>query len=562
MSTWKRVGVMAGLVVAIVFAISMYWSQHLTNKAMDLEDVEQKVNILKKAIKYWGTNDRALYELGKAYFDYGYLNLENVAVGKDNIQKSAQSFVLSLRLNPGNFYGHYNYARTLFHLDFLSPSEDIDFVQEYKRAADLTGHRSEIYYEVGKLFLSQWHQLSEEDKEFTIEILKAIAGEGDRERFDGIIHTWEMNVRDYAVMGQILPDNPGLLRIYARFLGEKSLDQKERRNVLALAEHLEFQRAKEEFSGGENHSRHNRPKQAAPFYHRCLDVLKNIKFYQGLTGRSLIDMTEYMDLLMIANLKLAKCVIQQGVEFNEVEDYLRAYLMLSNRVADASDLDSYLVEKKVIGDKLEDSINDLDLLSFHSFLYFKQNHYRDIKNVGGLLQRSYVVVPEKGKDDYVEVLRRVADAHQITGNSYDASDFYERAMEVDEDNVATLLGMKRNYERLNAEEEIRRTDQRLDELLSPKMISFRENTIGKGKVFTQPLILDGSRVSFSLEFAENVEDGRDFPLVSVVLNGRVMWEDYLSEVTVVLAAETQEGQNRLEITPVNRAVKIMRIIRR
>jgi len=385
---------------------------------------------------------------------------------------------------------------------------------------------------------------------------------GNKEQFTCIMHTWEMNVGDYAVMGQILPDNPGILRTYARFLGEKSLDQRERQNVLALAEQLEFQKAREAFANGENHFRYYRTKQAAPFYKNCLHQLKNIKFYQGVTGKNLIDTSEYVDMLMEVNLKLAKCGIQEGKGLDEVEEYLRAYLAMTDRVADASDLESYLVEKRLIGDTLDDSVNELDLLSFHCYLYFKQNQHRDIKNIGNLLERSFVVVPEDDKQHYIDVLRWVAESHQITGYFYDSTDFFTKALELDKDNVATLLGMRRNYERLNDEREMRRIDVRLEKLLAPREIDLGDRSIGKGEGFVQPMLLDGTRVSLNLQFADVGEESGVFPLVSVEWNERVVWEDYLRENTVLLLIESEEGENRLTITPVNRPVRITKISRR
>jgi len=47
------------------------------------------------------------------------------------------------------------------------------------------------------------------------------------------------------------------------------------------------------------------------------------------------------------------------------------------------------------------------------------------------------------------------------------------------------------------------------------------------------------------------------PLVSVVLNGRVVWEDYLrDEDTVSVTVETEVGSNALWITPINRPVTL------
>jgi tetratricopeptide (TPR) repeat protein len=559
MNNWQKTGVLAALVLAVVAACAMYWSQHLTYKAMAVEDAAQRVGILKKAVKFWGLNEQARYELGKAYFDYGYANLGNEGVGAENVQKSVRSEVKALRLNPANFYAHYDHAQALFYLDHLMPDSGMDFLSEYKKAAMLTGHRNEIYYQVGKIFLSQWNTLSEEDRDFTVRLLKRVTGEGDLAQFQSILQTWEMNVGDYAVMGQILPDNPRILRAYAEFLGEKSLDLKERKQVMAKAESLDFAQAKEVFTEAENQLRYYRVKRAEPAFRNCLTILDRIKLCQGIAGTSQIDVAELDNMRMMANLDLAKCGLMEGKTLQEVEENLFAFLKMTERVADASELESYLKENALLGRSLEDSANDLWLLNFHTLLYFKQNKYRDIKNIGGLLQKSFVVVPDKDKENYIQVLDRVAESHLITGNFYDALEFYGKALEVDENNVRTLLGLRRNYDRLNEEREVRRIDARLEELLSPKIMEFGERTIEKGHPFVQTMILDGSRVSLGLEFGNVEEESRVFPLVCIIMNGRMVWEDYVSGNVVSVLVDTEEVENRLEIRLLNRGVTLRRI---
>jgi hypothetical protein len=63
---------------------------------------------------------------------------------------------------------------------------------------------------------------------------------------------WDMNVKDYGVMEKILPEYAEIYRMYAQFLGEKSLSLTERHKILARAEFLEFEKAKGECYSGEN----------------------------------------------------------------------------------------------------------------------------------------------------------------------------------------------------------------------------------------------------------------------------------------------------------------------
>jgi len=563
MNNWQKAGVIAALAAGVAAGCAMYWSQHLTYKAMAVEDAARRVDILEKAAAFWGWNDAARYELGKAYFDYGYANLGNEGEGREHLRKAARSHVRALRLNPANYYAHYDHAQALFYLDHLTPGEgeETDFLGEYKKAAMLTGHRNEIYYQVGKMFLSQWEGLSGEDRDFTVRLLKRVTEMGNMEQFQSILHTWDMNVGDYAVMGQILPDNPQILRAYARFLGERSLDLGERQRVMAKAESLDLRFAKDQFTEGENQLRYYRVARAEPHLRNCLRILDRIHLYQGVAGMSQIDVAEMANMRRTAHLDLAKCGLMQGKTLKELEEHLFAFLKMAESVADASELEGYLRNNALLGRSLEDSANDLWLLDFHTLLYMKLSKYRDIKNIGGLLGKSFLVVPEEEKDHYVRVLGRVAQSHLITGNFYDALEYYGRALEVDQDNVGILLGMRRNYDRLNEERELRRIDEKLEEVLSPRVMDMGKRKVKKEARLVQTMVLDGSRVTLGIELenGDGLQDSGVFPLVCVIMNGRVVWEDYVSGGVVSVVVETEEEANRLEIRPVNRAVTLGRI---
>jgi len=136
-------------------------------------------------------------------------------------------------------------------MNYLSPEFDANYSDEFKNAALLSGYNSQIYYETGRILLSRWSRLSEEDKEFALEILKIVLEIREPAELESILQIWEMNVSDYKVMERILPEDVGIYRMYAKFLGEKNRSAEERRKFLAEAELMEFENAKSEFYQGE-----------------------------------------------------------------------------------------------------------------------------------------------------------------------------------------------------------------------------------------------------------------------------------------------------------------------
>jgi tetratricopeptide (TPR) repeat protein len=442
-------------------------------------------------------------------------------------------------------------------MNFFSPPLDVNCYDEYKKAAILVDYNSQIFYDVGKIFLSRWGELSEENREFTLEILRKVLGGKDREELRTIMQTWEMNVKDYDVMEKILPEDPQIYRMYAKFLGEKSLSVEERQRVLANAEFLEFERAKSEHDSGENEFMYYQMKEAFNHFKSCLNILEEIKFYQNVTQQNLIDRSEFSELRKSAFLNLAKCRLEQGGKLKEVEGYLQKYLALEDKVAAVSELESFLRDRGLIGEKLDESFDNLERLSFHLFLSFKQNRYRDIVRIGRLLQQSLVVVPEGKREVYVKVLQLVGDSYQKVDYIYDAGDFYQKALEVDPENLETLLRICQNYERLNDDKKIREIKERIDKLMSPKERVLKNLSINKGRSFSNTLALDGRKIIVDLHFKDSSE--RITPLITVFFNSRVVWEDYLKDEVLSLPLESRVGKNSLEIVAVNRPVPLVKI---
>ncbi|NIO47843.1 MAG: hypothetical protein GTN73_00165 [Candidatus Aminicenantes bacterium] len=555
MTHLKKALALAVVIVIFIVDFSIYWNQHLLYRQQMIEEVDKRIKTLEKANKFYSLNDLVYYEMGKACFDLGIQTLEeDVGVSTYYLQESVQNFERSLRLNPTSRFCHFYYAQSLFFMSYLVPSFNKSSYEMYKKAALLAGHNSQIFYEVGKVFLSQWPKLSDENRKFTIDTLKKIISGADTTKLQTLMNIWEMSIRDYEVMEKILPEDPHIYRMYAKFLGEKSLSLEERQKVLAKAEYLEVEKAKSDYKSGDNELIYLRVRKASKYFTSCLNRLERIRFYQSLTASHPIQPSESNELKKQACLKLAKCHLKEGGELNEVEETLRTYLELEESTASVGELESYLRRLALIGTKLEDSLDNLDRLSFHILLYFKQNRYGDIINVGNLLQESYVLVPEFMKDDYVEVLQLVGNSYQKVDSLYDATKIYNASLDVDPKNLDALLNLRLCYERMNRDEEIRKINNRIENLLVPRHIKLNNFLINKGQSFSRRLNLDGSKMTLSLHLKDTEEE--IIPLISVFFNKRVIWEDYLRNEIISIPLEPKIGENLLTISPVNRSVNI------
>ncbi len=536
----------------------IYWNNHLYSKAEKTEESEKKIEILEKAIDYYPSNDLVFYELGKAYFNLADNYLGSKARSEEYLRKSIKSFQKSLKSNPSSYFAHFHLAQSLLYLGYLYPSLNVSSHDEFKRAVSLGGENSQIFFEVSKIFLSQWSQLSDEDKDFTLQILKKIASRKDKEKILSLLHVWEMNVRNYGLIEKILPEDQHIYRMYADYLGERSLSLEARQRNLAKAEFLEFRRAKEKYKEGEKEFYSLRLEEAFNHFKSCLNILRRIKFYQNLVSQNLINSSEFNNLKKKALILLAKCVIERKKNLKEVEGYLLDYLSMEKDVEAIGEIEDYLKNRRLIREKFEISFNDnLDRLYFQLLLRFHQNHYRDIMQLGTHLKQSFIVVPEDKKNVYVCILDLIGDSYQKTNYLYDARDFYQKAFEIDSNNLETLIRIRQNYERLNADEEIRKASEKIDEMLSPREKLFKNYLMKKNKGYSWNPVLDGRKITLNLHFDFGERDIP--PLISVFFNGRVVWEDYLKGKNLSLSLGTNIGRNSFKLIPLNRDIFLIKI---
>jgi tetratricopeptide (TPR) repeat protein len=556
----KKILLLAGLGVLVALQALIAWNARLGWKAKALvADPEKRIGLLRRADALYPWNDLVLFELGKACFERGAEALGDPATRDRFFAQSVDSFLRSLRLNPGSPTVHFHLAQTLLYMSYLSLPTPFPYFEEYKKAAELTGHGSQIYFEVGKILLSRWETLSAGEKDFTLDILRKTLAGRDEDRLADLLETWNLDVRDYSLIDQIMPDDAGLLRAYARFLGEKSLALEARQAALAKAESLDFLRAKSELDLGLREAEYSRSAEASGHYAAALDVLGTIKFYQALAGRELIDPREYAEVRKKARRLLAMNRIEETRSLADADGAIAAYLALEDQVTVLGEFENFIKERGLLGEgpTAASPIKELQTLAFRMAIDFQQNRYRDIVRVGDLLASSSLVISPSGKASYVRILGLIGESYLKLDYVYEAEKHFQMALAIDPENLDVLLGVERCYDRLNDEvgsAEARRT---IDRLVTPATVDLGGRLLRKGESFEQVLITDGRPRTLRLEFAPAAAGGR--PLVAVFFDSRVVWEEYGDTGSAGFSAAPRTGRNSLEITAVNEGVGLVRI---
>ena len=554
----KKALILAALGLLGLAAVCSYANIHLyyAAKAMT-DDPAARIRLLEKANRVFPWNDLVHFELGKAYFERGVEDLGNVISRDADLRRSFASFERSLRLDPGALQAHFQFAQSLLYMTYLSLPAPVSYFEEFKKSALLTGHNSQIFFEVGKVLLSRWTGLSPAERVFTSDILERMLAQKDKEKLASVLQVWDIDARDYALMDTILPDDPATLRLYARFLGEKALSVEARQKAISRAESLEYLTAEGEAEAGQRALDSFRTAEAVTHFSACLSILGNIKFYQALTGEILIDPKEYADLRRSAYLNLAKCRIEETRSLESAEPDLEAYLSLEDRSSAVGDLETFLKERSVLPAEPALNAKDLKPLVFQLRLSFRQNRYRDITRIGASLEQGLVFVPEAMKADLLETYEIIGDAFQKLDYIYEAERFYDKALAGRPGSLALLLKIRKGYERLNDEAGLLKADEAILAALTPAEQALGGVPVPKGTERAIPLVLEAGRIALDLAFEASGEGLG--AVVSLEFNGRVVWEDRVGPAGCTVKAEAATGTNSLVLGAVSAPVFPVRL---
>jgi hypothetical protein len=556
----KALPVLALAVLALVQS-AVYWNDHLLQRAKDGgADTAEKARMLERAARIYPWNDEVYFELGKAGFERAMESLGEAGVRDAALGASVRHFMRALRLNPGSAAGHVHLAQSLQYMSYLALPAPAGYFEEYKKAASLTGHNSQVYAEVGKVLLAGWESLRPEEKDFTLDILKKTLAGKDESRLLEILEIWYLHGRDYAAIERVLPNDAGILRAYARLLGEKALSLEVREKALARAELLDFTNAKNELDQGQRNFDYFETEEAAARGSVCLKLLSSILFYQDLCHEDLIPPQEYAAVRKAAYLLLAKIQVERTRTIDDPESIMATYLALEDQPLAVGEFEKFIKERGLLGGDEAPASRPMDLraLALEFSLDFKQNRYRDITRAGEMLERSAFVIPEAGRALYARILGLVGDSYMKLDYLYEAEKSYLKALAAGGDDQDDLLRLERCYARLNDDRKLAGVRRRIGALLSPPVIDLGRGILEKGKPVQVAPVFGGRPLDLTLTF-ESLQPGSR-PLLRAVFNGRIIREGYAEGGRMSIPVRPIPGANSLVLETVSEPVRLLKLL--
>jgi tetratricopeptide (TPR) repeat protein len=558
----KKALLILGLAALALCQTAVYWNVRLLDRAVEgNQGPARRAADLELAARIIPWNGRVHFELGRAAFERAADALGEPRVRDAALDLSVRHFLKALRLDPGSAEAHLRLAQSLQYMSYLPLATPVPYFEEYKKAAALTGHRSQIFFEVGRVLFGRWESLRPDEREFTLDVLRrALAGK-DLDRLRDLLEVWDLHGRDHAAIEKVLPADAGAERLYARFLGEKGLALEARWKALARAETLDFVQARNDLGQAIRTYEYAQNAEASARVTANLKLLEAIEFYQDLAREELIDPREHAGLLKTARLFLARSVADRTRSLAESAAAIEAYLSLEDQPLAVGELERFLAERGLVGAEGSAASRRGDLLAqaVELGLDFKQNKYRDITMAGELLEKSTFVVPEAGRAHYARILRLVGDSYMKLDYLYEAERFYLKALAATPDSLAILLRLEGCYERLSDDGKLAEVRLRLAALLGPPETDLGRKRLAAGEPVRILLACEGGPLTLAVMFEPVRPGGR--PLLTAIWNGRVVWEGFAENGRLSFSVKPVTGANSLALETILEPVTLVRLER-
>ncbi|HSQ79155.1 MAG TPA: hypothetical protein VLN41_01040 [Candidatus Bathyarchaeia archaeon] len=559
MRTPNKVLSLAALAALVVLQAAFAWNARLCWLAQaKAKTPDEKIRLLERAEAVFPWNGAVPFGLGQAYFAQGAEAMGDPAKRDDLFRKSIASYLRSLRLDPGSADAHFEFGQALLYAGYAGLPTPLAYFTEYKRAAALTGHKSQIRYDAGKVLFDHWDSLSPEERDFAAGLLKSTMAADTQGRVPDMLETWYLAGHDRGLIERILHEDAAALTAYARFLGEHGLSLEDRQAALARAEALEVARAKSEIEESRRAAELDMPAESAHRSAVAIRALGSVKLYQALTGRELFDPREFKALLASARRLRAQSWIEETGSLDDPEGILAAYLEVEDDPAALAGFETFLRDNHLLDISYADTpFKSLKTLAFRMGLAYKLGHYADVTGVEALLASSSTVLAPSGRPNYVRILGLIGEVNLKLNNAIEAKAFFEKALEVGGPSLDILVGLERCYESLDDRAKAAETRQAVERLTTPKELVLGGQTVSKGQTVRFDLVMTGGPKAFRLEFGPS--EAGEIPLVSVFLDGRVVWEKYGDTGFAEFTGTVKQGEARLEIAAVNAPVVLARL---
>jgi hypothetical protein len=487
-----------------------------------------------------------------AAYKYGYVLLESGYENKNNalILESINWFKKAAARNPFHYYTHYYLGKSYLFYDYPHSQYFNEAISQFKKAAIIRGSNQAIVLDTGKILLSMWPLLSDEDKRFCHNLLSQSMTRFLWEDFAGIVEPWWLYSKDKNFLKQLLEKNPVFFSKVAGKLTELEAPLSLRWEFLSEYEKFILEEVNRKFQ-----SLSFQKKYELNPLPPLLEDLKTIKAYYKLAGDETFNKEKYRDL-------------KNKLLHQLIDAFFEAYPLKKDRKMEHEREMNRYIDEYINGDLPREEVlkfkeylkkkdffkpNDFTSLYFYYLPEFKLGNFVGIISDIERLKNSITYINEEKKDGYIRLLLLLSDSFQASNLLSLAEKTLREITAVQPGNLDAsffLLRIRRVFGEDSAYKG--KIKENLDSLKNSR--KFELNPLNIDREIKKPVYLvDGN--SIEITFGNGLKEQIKTGLLQVFVDGRIKYENYISLLPDVVRVEIKPGSDGNEMSKHQVAVR-------
>lgn len=527
------------LILLVLFFTLQFLSQLFFNLGKG-EDEPVNTGFLKRSCALFPFDTKPLLE-------YGYALLQESEKNNDTrmLDESIRYLKKSTAVNMLFYNGHLYLGKAYLYRNVQEPTFFDAAVAAFKRAARIRGIDKRVGMDTMTILLSLWPHLNKSDREFCTDLFNKSIKRIGKEDFMSLLDNWALACRDIHFFKEGLNKMPQYYIIAARKLAQLETDMENRREFLAKHTLYFIAELKDLYQRYRSEVTSDLLKKLVDLYDN-VDKRVSTFYLENMEHRS--KQMGYLEFkkqvnLYILELLFAEAEWQKNPRLREkLETYIFSYMKELSSSDELGRFEDFLGKKgyfEIIG-------SDLRVFYIKQLLAFKSGQYDSVITATENFKRTVSFVKKENAADYADILFLLTDAYissRLLTRAYDTlkevnpkdvnlSDYYWRKMIIER-----VIGADKDEDEGESQQRELIMNSRFIDLDSPSA----EQTI---------YLINEKEVNIRFTDTLN-EKAKSFHLLQVLLDGRLIFEEYLSKLvsplTILIPAEQNYSKHTLGI---------------
>jgi len=511
------------IVLIIFFQIRLL--SHIFLKWGESEDGQNKQKPLKVSHLFFPLDYFVSYKYAMYLFEKGVLYKNDPL-----ILKSINWLKKSIRQNPFFHLSHHNLGKAYLLYNFPERQFFRQGIQELKSAVQIDKSNKFMVKDTAEVLLSMWPLLSEKDKTLCKNLLLGFMSKFSWEEFKPVVELWWLYSKDIPFLKQLIEENKAILNDLSLFLVELKGPLNLRWEFLADYETYILKKNITRYR-----NRYSLRQTRIDFDQSLLESLREIRLYHKLARKS-FDHSKFVKhkKILISNRineLLRKNQLENNSQLNDnLYQLIIEYVKNKPEMKDLIELENNLEEKGFFGE------NNFSSLYLKYWLKFNQGNLNDVIDEIEKLKGTITLIKKEALQHYKKILLLLSNAYESSKLLTIANRTLREILKISQNNAEVWLRLFLIQKILGPDIEIQNQILvKIEDIKQSRFLNVNSQDFKK-----TVYLIDNKQVEINL--AENLKERLgDKKIIQIFINGRIVYEEYLSQLPQRISIDVEEG---------------------